>query len=97
MLLLTSSGGITPAGTFWTFASITILGLGWVWFTIPETAGRTLESMDRLFALPWYKIGRYGNKFATEQDVIATEKHNAAEEQDGTARQIVMAPMADKV
>lgn len=91
MLLPTSEGGITPAGTLWSFACITILGLAWVWFTIPETAGRTLESTDRLFSLPWYKIGRYGNKFATEQDVIATEE-TAAEERDGVVRQIEEQP-----
>jgi hypothetical protein len=81
MLLPTSQGGLSPRGTFWFFAAVTIVGGVWVWFTIPETAGRSLESMDRLFALPWYKIGRYGNADAEERDMIIDEKqqHMTAE------------------
>lgn len=74
MLLPTSSGGISPAGTFWCFAAVTLLGGAWVWFFVPETAGRSLESMDRLFALPWYKIGLHGNKDADELDVVYDKK-----------------------
>jgi hypothetical protein len=64
MLLPVAYGGISPQGTFWFFAAVTLLGGLWVWFAMPETAGRSLESMDRLFSLPWYKIGRYGNREA---------------------------------
>lgn len=73
MLLSTANGGISPCGTFWCFAAVTVLGGIWVWFFVPETSGRTLESMDRLFELPWYKIGRYGNRDAEQRD-IAHEK-----------------------
>lgn len=69
MLLSTENGGITPKGTFWCFAAVTLLGGVWVWFFVPETSGRSLESMDRLFELPWYKIGRYGNRDAEERDI----------------------------
>ena len=51
-------------GTFWMFAAITIVGGIWVWLQIPETAGISLESMDALFKLPWYKIGLKGRRFA---------------------------------
>ena len=78
MLLPVSDGGISPKGTFWCFAAVTILGGFWVWFTIPETSGRSLESMDRLFELPWYKIGRYGNMDAEEQDVAFEAKTDEA-------------------
>jgi hypothetical protein len=64
MLLPVSDGGISPQGTFWFFAAVTVLGGVWVWFAVPETAGRSLESMDRLFSLPWYKAGRHGNREA---------------------------------
>ncbi|RMZ81272.1 hypothetical protein DV737_g2615, partial [Chaetothyriales sp. CBS 132003] len=74
MLLPVSSGGMDPKGTFWFFAVVTLLGGLWVLFTIPETAGRDLESMDRLFALPWYKIGLYGNRDADIKDEEANEK-----------------------
>lgn len=74
MLLSTAQGGITPKGTFWCFAIVTIIGGLWVWFFVPETAGRSLESMDRLFELPWYKIGLHGNKDADALDVIYDSK-----------------------
>ncbi|KAK7727346.1 hypothetical protein SLS63_007168 [Diaporthe eres] len=78
MLLPTSSGGISPAGTFWCFGAVTILGGAWVWFFVPETGGRSLESMDRLFALPWYKIGLHGNQDADELDVVYDQKAEEA-------------------
>lgn len=58
LMLLTDSLG--PAGTFWFFTAVTLLGLVWMWFFLPETAGKSLESMDELFSLPWYLIGRKG-------------------------------------
>lgn len=67
MLLPTSKGGLSPAGTFWLFGAITALGGVWVWLTIPETAGLALEDMDRLFDLPWYKIGLHGRECADLQ------------------------------
>jgi hypothetical protein len=76
MLLSTEDGGITPAGTFWCFAAVTIVGGLWVFVTVPETSGRTLESMDRLFELPWYRIGLYGNKDADERDMAVAEKED---------------------
>lgn len=78
MLLPTGQGGISPSGTFWFFAAVTILGGVWVWFFVPETGGRSLESMDRLFELPWYKIGRYGNRDADQKDEAYNEKEAAA-------------------
>ncbi len=71
MLLPVSDGGLSPMGTFWMFAAVTILGGIWVWVTIPETKGRSLESMDVLFTLPWYKIGLYGNKHAVSGETYA--------------------------
>jgi MFS family permease len=66
MLLLQSQGGLSPMGTFWMFAIITALGGVWVWLQIPETAGLSLENMDELFKLPWYKIGLRGRQYANE-------------------------------
>ena len=83
MLLPTADGGISPMGTFWCFAAVTIVGGIWVWFSIPETAGRSLESMDRLFDLPWYQIGRYGNADAEKQDEAYDEKARVADETMG--------------
>ena len=36
-------------GTYLFFASCTILMVIWAYFYVPETKGRTLESMDQLF------------------------------------------------
>lgn len=86
MLLGTDNNGITPMGTFWCFAAITIVGGIWVFVTIPETSGRSLESMDRLFALPWYSIGLHGNKDAEKRDAAISEKEMAAEVPIDSAR-----------
>ncbi|KAJ5949767.1 Major facilitator superfamily domain general substrate transporter [Penicillium verhagenii] len=80
MLLSVENGGITPKGTFWFFSAVTIIGGFWVWFSVPETAGRSLESMDRLFELPWYQIGRHGNRDAeardeTKMEMVETSEH----------------------
>lgn len=77
MLLPTAQGGISPMGTFWSFAAITIIGGFWVWFSVPETAGRSLENMDRLFQLPWYRIGLHGNEDAERKDEAFNEKEAA--------------------
>ncbi|KAF4552474.1 Sugar (and other) transporter-like protein 47 [Elsinoe fawcettii] len=74
MLLSKDSGGLSPSGTFWFFAAITVVGGVWVWLQIPETAGRSLEAMDALFKLPWYKIGLYGQKEAEIHDQFAAER-----------------------
>jgi hypothetical protein len=84
MLLSTSHGGMTAKGTFWLFFAITAMGGVWVWFTIPETAGLSLEATDRLFSLPWYKIGTQGRKNAdfevqVERERQLVEKPGAAE------------------
>ncbi|KAI1871911.1 hypothetical protein JX265_005897 [Neoarthrinium moseri] len=70
--------GFSPNGTFWFFAVVTIIGGVWVWFSVPETSGRSLESMDRLFELPWYKIGLHGNDDADARDIAHNEKEDIA-------------------
>lgn len=44
-------------GPFALFAAFTFCGTVWVFFAFPECKGRSMESMDELFSLPWYKIG----------------------------------------
>ncbi|KAJ6088188.1 Major facilitator superfamily domain general substrate transporter [Penicillium sp. IBT 16267x] len=93
MLLSTNNGGITPKGTFWLFSAVTLLGGIWVWFSVPETAGRSLESMDRLFALPWYRIGRHGNKDAEERDEVMDTKM----EMTGTSQHVERHEVPERV
>lgn len=66
MLLL--DNGLTPAGTFYFFTAVSVIGAVWVWLCIPEAAGCSLESVDKLFDLPWYKIGLHGRKVAEQYD-----------------------------
>lgn len=49
------------------FAIITLIGGIWVWFFIPELAGKSLESIDAVFELPWYLIGRKGKELTKDQ------------------------------
>lgn len=69
---------MTTSGTMFFFAAITLIGLVWVYFFLPETAGRSLEAMDELFGLPWYLIGRKGKKM--------TEGHGSTAETYGAEK-----------
>lgn len=75
MLLTPDDGGLGPAGTFWFFTVVTAIGGLWAWFFIPETAGRSLEGMDELFRLRWWRIGRYGEKDAKSRDEEREERN----------------------
>jgi sugar porter (SP) family MFS transporter len=43
-------------GAFVFFASMCCFSLVYVYLALPETAGRSLESLDRLFEQPWYNV-----------------------------------------
>ncbi|KAF5003946.1 hypothetical protein FDECE_9535 [Fusarium decemcellulare] len=43
-------------GAFMFFLSICAISLVYVFFAMPETSGRSLESMDKLFERPWYTV-----------------------------------------
>lgn len=43
-------------GAFAFFASICTISLAYVFVAMPETSGRSLESMDKLFQKPWYTV-----------------------------------------
>lgn len=75
MLLTPNDGGLGPAGTFWFFTVVTAIGGLWAWFFIPETAGRSLEGMDELFRLRWWRIGRYGEEDAKSRDEEREERN----------------------
>jgi hypothetical protein len=87
MLLPVSAGGLSPAGTFWLFTAITLLGLVWAWYFIPETAGLSLEQMDYLFRLKWYKIGIFGRKEAEREVAEDQQRWNAGTEKVGAGGQ----------
>lgn len=57
-------------GAFYFFVGVMVLGLFWAWFFVPEVAGRTLESMEDIFNLPWYLIGRKGPELCPDYSEI---------------------------
>jgi hypothetical protein len=62
------------SGFFFFCTVICFLGLLWVWFFVPETRGKSLESMDALFSLPWHQIGRHGRKLTQNVGSHADEE-----------------------
>ncbi|EME49745.1 hypothetical protein DOTSEDRAFT_68502 [Dothistroma septosporum NZE10] len=52
--------GMTTGGTMMFFSCVTLVGGAWAWFFLPELSGKSLESVDAVFELPWYLIGRKG-------------------------------------
>lgn len=54
-------------GAFVFFACICCASLVYVFFALPETAGRSLESMDKLFQRPWYTVRKIA--YPTSEDL----------------------------
>lgn len=77
--LMLLPGSLAPSGTFWFFSAVTWLGLVWVWFFLPETAGKSLESMDEKFSLPWYLIGRKGAEMSRGRGAVAEATENGGD------------------
>jgi hypothetical protein len=59
--------GIDRYGAFIFFASICTISLAYVYVALPETAGRSLESMNMLFERPWYTVHKVA--YPTAQDL----------------------------
>jgi Sugar (and other) transporter len=77
--LMLLPGSLQPSGTFWFFAAVTLLGLAWTWFFLPETASKSLESMDELFSPPWYLMGRKGAKMTLGRGGVADALENGGD------------------
>lgn len=70
-------------GAFYFFVGVMIIALVWAWFFVPEVAGRSLESMEDIFNLPWYLIGRKGPELCPDYSEINKVTEN--EEHQGNA------------
>jgi hypothetical protein len=64
------------------------MGGFWVWFSVPESAGRSFKTMDQLCELPWHKIGLYGSRDAEERKMVVPQKEQVAGQSVGTAEHI---------
>ncbi|EOD49384.1 putative quinate permease protein [Neofusicoccum parvum UCRNP2] len=69
--------GLGNSGTMFFFSAVTFIGFLWVWFFLPETSGKSLESMDRMFELPWYLIGRKGKQITDAEPSTMAEAYNS--------------------
>ncbi|HYW43614.1 MAG TPA: sugar porter family MFS transporter [Bryobacteraceae bacterium] len=46
----TLNAALGPAGTFWLYSGICVIGFLFVWWRVPETKGKTLEQIEREYA-----------------------------------------------
>lgn len=63
--------GLTTGGTMFFFSAVTLIGLVWAWFFLPELAGKSLEACDAVFELPWYLIGRKGKEMTADIGTVS--------------------------
>lgn len=61
-------------GAFYFFFGVCVMSLFWSWFFIPEISGRSLESMEEVFNLPWYLIGRRGAILCPDRSEVKKSK-----------------------
>lgn len=61
---------LKASGAFFFFSGVLVCSLFWAWFFVPEVAGRSLESMEEIFNLPWYLIGRKGPELCPDHSEI---------------------------
>ncbi|CAK7895519.1 high-affinity hexose transporter Hxt7p [[Candida] anglica] len=70
-------------GAFYFFVAVLACSLFWAYFFIPEVSGRSLESIEEIFSLPWYLVGRRGAELCPDHSEINRVTHN--EEGNGNA------------
>ncbi|CCG83696.1 protein of unknown function [Taphrina deformans PYCC 5710] len=80
MLLTRAQGGLSAAGTMFLFAAVCFLGLVYIYWFLPEASGHSLESLDLLFNMKWYKIGRYSSTLASKD--LGAQNHTVVHEDD---------------
>ncbi|WPK27134.1 hypothetical protein PUMCH_004509 [Australozyma saopauloensis] len=79
-------------GAFFFFSGVLAVSLFWAWFFVPEVAGRSLESMEEIFNLPWYLIGRKGPELCPDHSEINKIHYNSSGEM---SYDIIEKPEAD--
>ncbi|KAF9630636.1 sugar transporter [Lasiodiplodia theobromae] len=89
-------------GAFVFFGGICSISLVYVFFAMPDTTGRSLESLDDLFRRPWYTVykvayptpndmtieGSDDKALGDEQDIIMEDEKNGSVSQVEDVRQV---------
>lgn len=70
-------------GAFYLFATVLLISLAVFWFFLPEVSGRSLETMEELFSLPWYLIGRRGVKLCPDREDASFLEHALSLDRSG--------------
>lgn len=63
-------------GAFFFFVGVMIISMFWAWFFVPELSGRSLESIEEIFKLPWYLIGRKGAQLSPDFSEVNKISHS---------------------
>lgn len=71
-------------GAFVFFASICTVSLVFVWFCMPETSGRSLESMDGLFERPLWQIRKVA--YPTREELLLDAGVEREDGEDGVEK-----------
>ncbi|CAK9441149.1 uncharacterized protein LODBEIA_P50180 [Lodderomyces beijingensis] len=65
-----------PYGAFYLFVGDLVVYLIWAYF-LPELKGRSLESIEKIFTLPWYKL-RYSDRLVPDHSQLCRIAHVGA-------------------
>jgi hypothetical protein len=48
-------------GAYWIFSGVVVVGMIFLFFTLPETKDKQLEEVETLFETPWCVCGKSGS------------------------------------
>ncbi|CDO96631.1 unnamed protein product [Kluyveromyces dobzhanskii CBS 2104] len=86
-------------GAFYFFVGVLFISLLWVHFFVPEVTGRSLESMEELFSLPWYMIGTRGPEMCPDNSEVTklTYRKSSVEYQGRPFTDLEAKPMDERI
>ncbi|PYH40569.1 general substrate transporter [Aspergillus saccharolyticus JOP 1030-1] len=88
-MMLLAHHSLTPVGTFWFFTGISLLGLLFVWFFVPETSGKGLEETNTLYTSRRHLLIPHANmNDDMKLGQIAELAHNSRSTSDNSSDQL---------